>query len=388
MSAHPYTDLEGRYFWSTAVAKRHMLDIEDLWNPKFSVTPTQRVVTYGSCFAQHIGRGLKERGFNWHIAETPPRGLSAENERKFNYGIFSARTGNIYTASLLLQWVDWALGFRAPPAEAWEMGGRFYDPFRPNIEPEGFESEDEVIRSRDFAIQSFRASLEKASVFVFTLGLTESWFHCSGEYEYPMCPGTAAGTYDAELHHFKNQDYEFIKAKLNEAIRKIRKFNPRIRILLTVSPVPLVATLSGSHVLVATTYAKSVLRAVAGNMESQYGFVDYFPSFEIINSAPFKGAFFEPNQRSVHQAGVAHVMKCFFDCLGRAFPAALPNSVASPKEDPAKADLRSAPGAQAAHVTKKEARRLALEDAARIAEKVSENSDVVCEEQILNAFSK
>ena len=39
--------------------------------------------------------------------------------------------------------------------------------------------------------------------------------------------------------------------------------NPKARLVLTVSPVPLAATASGSHVLPATIYSKSVLRAAA-----------------------------------------------------------------------------------------------------------------------------
>ena len=39
---------------------------------------------------------------------------------------------------------------------------------------------------------------------------------------------------------------------------------PKLRILLTVSPVPLTATAGDDHVLLATTYSKSVLRAGRG----------------------------------------------------------------------------------------------------------------------------
>ncbi|WP_203234321.1 hypothetical protein [Burkholderia mayonis] len=47
----------------------------------------------------------------------------------YNYRVFSARIGNVYTAALLNQWVRWAFGVEAPSDEIWEQDGRYYDPF-------------------------------------------------------------------------------------------------------------------------------------------------------------------------------------------------------------------------------------------------------------------
>ena len=82
--------------------------------------------------------------------------MSDESALEYNYGIFTARTGNIYTVSLLKQWSGWALGVKEPPTEVWEKDGRYYDPFRPNIEPNGFASEKEVLSSREITIDAFR----------------------------------------------------------------------------------------------------------------------------------------------------------------------------------------------------------------------------------------
>ena len=57
---------------------------------------------------------------------------------------------------------------------------------------------------------------------------------------------------------------------IREAFDFVRDRNPRIRFLITVSPVPLVATAEDRHVLVSTVYSKSVLRAVCGELEAQY----------------------------------------------------------------------------------------------------------------------
>lgn len=311
---NPYENLPTTAFWKLSVASKNMFDINGLWDPKFKIQPNQNVVTFGSCFAQHIGNALKARGFKWLSTELPPQGLSEKNAKSFNYNVFSARTGNIYTTSLLKQWTEWALGKAEVPGEVWEKDARYYDPFRPQIEPNGFSSKEEMKQSQAQAITSFRQSIEKAHYFVFTLGLTESWLHESG-YEYPMCPGTVAGEFDSKQHKFKNQQFLEILQNLKTAIVMMREINPGIKFILTVSPVPLTATKSKNHVLIATMESKSILRAVAGQLAANNVFIDYFPSYEIINSPVFKGVFFEPNQRNVNLHGVNFVMDSFFNCL-------------------------------------------------------------------------
>ncbi|NPD15183.1 GSCFA domain-containing protein [Xinfangfangia sp. D13-10-4-6] len=348
--SNPYSSLPAKKFWRSAVADRHMFDVSELWDPKFQIRPEDKVATYGSCFAQHIGRALKANGYQWHITEKPPVGLS--DPEKFGYNVFSSRTANIYTTSLLLQWVKWAIEAESPPAEVWNDKGRSVDPFRPKIEPAGFVSDEEMRLSRKQVIKSFRDSITGSDVFVFTLGLTESWVNSGLGYEYPMCPGTAGGTFDAKNHQFVNHDYEMALSNLSQAIDLMRSVNGNLKFLVTVSPVPLTATYTDNNVIVATMESKSILRAVAAKISKMHDFVDYFPSYEIINSPVFKGVFFDPNQRNVNHAGVDFVMKNFFACLNGKFGGS------------GAAEIKSAAQAQA------------------------DSKALVCEEELLNAFGK
>ncbi|MEI6099519.1 MAG: GSCFA domain-containing protein, partial [Alphaproteobacteria bacterium] len=313
--------------------------------------------TFGSCFAQHFGKALQARGYNWTNMEPPPAGLGAEGIAKFNYNVFSARTGNIYTTNILRQWCDWATGQSGPPDEIWEAQGRFYDPFRPAIEPDGFESAQEVRDNRDLTIAAFGDAMRTADVFVFTLGLTESWRSADDMYEYAICPGTTAGKFDPARHVFVNESYVNIAASLQLALASMHAVNPALRVLLTVSPVPLTATASDNHVLVATTYSKSVLRAVAGDAAAKSDLVDYFPSYEIITAPAYGGRFFADNKRSVLSAGVDHVMSQFF--AGQAG--------------------KYGPLPVAADTAKRKVRRI------KAASERSQD-DLVCEEAILAAF--
>jgi hypothetical protein len=320
---HPYTRLPERSFWRTAVAEPDALDITDLWTPKFTIGQDAPVVTAGSCFAAHIGRALLEEGMHWYDAELPPPGLTRAEQSARGYRRFSFRTGNIYTAAALRQWIAWALDEEKPPEEVWtedstdEVACRptFHDPYRPTVEPDGFASPDDLLRSRDLTLAAVRTALTKADVLVFTLGLTEAWHDTRTGTVLPMCPGTVRGTFDPARHVLRNHTVAQVHHDLTSVLALAHRVNPRLRMVLTVSPVPLTATATGRHALVATTHSKSVLRAAAGQLADERDDVDYFPSYEIITGFPYRAAFYEPNLRTVTPDGVAFVMRHFFQTL-------------------------------------------------------------------------
>ncbi len=309
---NPYLGYESRAFWKSAVGSLSPYQISGMWQPKFQVVPEHRIVTAGSCFAQHIGRALARRGYHWFNAEPAPTLMTTEDAHTFNYSIFSFRTGNIYTTRMLRQWVEQAFGVAEAPEEVWQAKGRYFDPMRPGVEPGGFASKVELKAARTATYAAIRKAVNGAELFIFTLGLTESWANRKTELEYASCPGTAAGVYDADQHGFVNHRVNAIQADLEASLQIMRTANPKLKFLLTVSPVPLTATASGAHVLPATTYSKSVLRSVAGMVAENHDFVDYFPSYEIITAPAFRGMFFAPNMRSVVPEGVDFVMKNFF----------------------------------------------------------------------------
>ncbi|WP_019865616.1 GSCFA domain-containing protein [Methylovulum miyakonense] len=350
---NPYESLPKEAFWRTAIADVEPTQIQNIWKPKFPLDKKQKIITSGSCFAQHISKALIARGYSWLDGERAPKGLSLTSQKLFNYGVFSFRTGNIYTPALLKQWLNWAIMNEPIPEEVWESSGRFYDPFRPNIEPNGFFSLEEMLASRNDTLSAIRNVFCQSSLFIFTLGLTEAWINGEHGYVYPMCPGTVVGEFDEKKHSFINYRYPQIFRDLHDSFNLIKKVNPSIKLLLTVSPVPLTATAANQHVLVATTYSKSTLRAVADDMVSSSTDIDYFPSYELITSFPFRGMFYQENLRNVTDEGVDFVMKTFFSCLGdQNIINAIPNKPASEGTYP-----------------------------------VIKNEDIVCEEEMLSAFS-
>lgn len=339
MTDNPYQNFPPEAFWRSAVAERAPEEIRGLWTPKFDITREMRIVTAGSCFAQHISRAFRDRGYNWYNAETAPG--SPELALAYNYGVFSFRTGNIYTARMLNQWFRWARSPEDCPDLFWTTGKRHFDPFRPAVEPDGFASLDEARASRAATLAAIADAMRKADVFVFTMGLTECWRDRDSGVEYAICPGTVAGEFDPETHLFHSMNYSEVVREMGRALANLRRLNRNAKVLLTVSPVPLTATASGQHVLTATSQSKSVLRAAAGALAAENDYVDYFPSYEIITHPVFGGKFYAPNKRSVRPEGVAFVMQNFFHDLDTAFgrdPEAAPEAPETPVAGAAEAE--------------------------------------------------
>lgn len=271
--------------------------------PPFLIDREDKVATAGSCFAQHIARTLSAQGFGYLVTETGP----AEQ----GYGLYPARFGNIYTVRQLRQTFQRAYGLFAPSDDAWRVGDHWVDPFRPGVQTGGFTDREALAADREAHLAAVRAMFEKADVFIFTLGLTEAWVNRTDGAVVPLAPGVAgAETTDGD-YGFHNFTVQETIDDLLAFIDEVRILAPSLRIILTVSPVPLIATFEDRHVLQATTYSKSVLRVAAETARTLREGVVYFPSYEIVTGAHNKARFFEDDLRNVAPEGVARVMSVF-----------------------------------------------------------------------------
>ena len=312
MQRSPYTDRPRHTFWKSGVVASSPL-VNGLYRKRFDIVAEDRIATAGSCFAQHIARNFRKNGFNVVDVEPAPKGLSSDKAKSFGFEMYSARYGNIYTARQLLEVIKESLGMIPPSELVWQRNGRFYDALRPNIEPTGLASEKEVKDHRRSHLSKIKSLFQAHDVFVFTFGLTEAWKYMVGHPRtLPLAPGVIAGHYDPDRYAFHNFSYEEVLADFRKAREILKSFNSNLRFLITVSPVPLAATAMDQHVLQASIYSKSVLRAVCGRLYQEFSDVDYFPSYEIIGT-PFVGTdFYEDDLREVRASSVENVMNVFF----------------------------------------------------------------------------
>ncbi|MGK3891080.1 hypothetical protein, partial [Enterococcus faecium] len=84
-------------------------------------------------------------------------------------------------------------GREVPAEPAWQRpDGRWADPFRPSIEPEGFATIEDLEADRRAHLAAVREMFAGLDVFVFTLGLTEAWVSRVDGAVFPIAPGVIA----------------------------------------------------------------------------------------------------------------------------------------------------------------------------------------------------
>jgi len=386
----PYTNLPPQRFWRTGVCASDPQTIEGLYKKKFTIAATDNVATAGSCFAQRIATFMRASGFTVMDLEPPPADMSPEDAKNAGYSIYSARYGNIYTVRQLLQLAHDAESGHVDAANVWEKDSRFYDAMRPNIGADGFASVEETLAARRAHLAKVKQLFAEMNVFIFTFGLTEAWLDRKSGRVFPTAPGTIAGDYNPEIFEFKNFGFNEIYNDFVAFQDLVRKSNPDVRFILTVSPVPMTATATDKHVLTANTYLKSLLRTVAGALSDDFAHIDYFPGYEMVATPFSKAAFYEDNMRLVSQPGLKAVMRIFFDQHGEHRTAAeAPISDETSADQPAtnerqarrlKRKERKAKKAAAGNPDKAERRR-------RRAEKKEAEDDALCEDVLLDAFA-
>lgn len=310
---NPYQALPAYTRWSKSVAGVEMDKLDPVVDFPFKISSTDKVATAGSCFAQHIARHLSQNGFNYFVTEKAnPIFLTVpELDKKYNYGTFSARYGNLYTSRQLVQTFKRAFGKFTPLENYWFENGCYIDPFRPVIQPNGFATLEEFKIDKDKHFAAIRKIFEELDYFIFTLGLTEYWYHVSDGAALPLCPGVCGGVFDDKKYQFGNLGVSEVLADMEEFYELLKSINLKAKIILTVSPVPLAATAENKHVLVSTTYSKSVLRVASEIFADKYSDVAYFPSYEIITGNYNRGSYYCDNLRDVLEHGVEHVMRLF-----------------------------------------------------------------------------
>lgn len=300
---NPYKSLDQSKFWKTAVADMPAARIHPRSAKRFSMEKTDAVVTAGSCFAQNVAKYLRDaKSVKFIESEL----LQADDP------VFSGRYGNIYTARQMVQLFD-EVQSGSPDADCAVLrsaDNRYVDINRPFIEKAGYESPEAVINARADHISAIKPIFQDSDVFVFTLGLTEGWKNPATGKVYPVCPGVYSDLPETD-YVFHNFTYEEIVKDMEDFIAKLTAINPAIKILLTVSPVPLTATYTKDDVVTATMHSKAILRTVCGSLESRIANVFYFPSYEMIANPFTAGSAYASNLRSVQPEPIEAVMRYF-----------------------------------------------------------------------------
>ncbi|MFC0158020.1 GSCFA domain-containing protein [Mameliella alba] len=301
--SNPYKALPETKFWKKAVSEARE-NIRPGMKKKFKISKGQKVATAGSCFAQNVAK---------HLQKNPDINFLTAEPLFEMEPIFSGRYGNIYTAHQLLQIFDECETETVDENCAIKReDGKYVDINRPYICKDGYDTPSAVVAERKKHISAIKDVFKEADIFVFTLGLTEAWKSKDSGRVYPVCPGVYSTDPGFE-YEFINYSFSQVKFAMQEFLNRFSNVNREAKVLLTVSPVPLTATYSDDHILVATTHSKSILRAVCSELTEEYNNVFYFPSFEMIaNPYTERSSYVTENLREVRTDEIETVMG-FFD---------------------------------------------------------------------------
>lgn len=271
------------------------------------------IASAGSCFASEIAYNLQRRGFNYLVEENFYRldeGVFADDydlEKKIAGA--SANWGILFNTASFRQLAEAAFGeIQLPPMllkAKYKEASYYTFPFRENVyfkTPEAFEIDQPK------HLVAVRNVLTKAKVFVITPGLNECWQFMSNKFYLSRNPRNLG---IAALVKHRVLSLEENIQNLQRFIDLVRSHNKDIKFIISVSPVPLMATglAHEAHVVQANGHSKAVLRVAVEEICRKNKDVVYFPSYEIVTSCS-KDAF-EADARHVTRPTVERIMKVF-----------------------------------------------------------------------------
>jgi GSCFA family protein len=275
-------------------------------DPKFELRREDRFYAIGSCFARGLENALVKQKIIVESAAPEFAKLQPANKEVSGLGFT-----NKYNTYSILNELRWALD---PDAEFARESivqltkTTWYDPHtNPTLE---FADLHETLERRAL-MQAVTKRITTCRAVIVTLGLAEVWRDVKAgvfvnRTPIPSLFKTQPGRYEFQLTSFAENwaNLEAIHALLSHY------GHPNVRIVVTVSPVPLENTFSTMDIVVANTWAKSLLRAVAHEWAAAHANVDYFPSYEIVQYSD-RAAAWEPDLRHVRGAAVQHIMELF-----------------------------------------------------------------------------
>jgi hypothetical protein len=281
------------------------------------VTKDTPVGSAGSCFAFEIAYNLQKRNFNyvvtekWHEPEAGVFGDVADLKDPNNkYARFSANWGILFNTPSFKQMAEKAFGVRQLPKvivkRINESGQSFFaDPFRENVY---FESQKSYELNYEKHLEATRQALLKCKVFIITLGLNECWEYIPDGSVISRNPSSSS------LSQFLKHRVLTVKENVSNIqtfIDIVRTHNPDLKLLISVSPVPFLATALAdeSHVITANGHSKATLRVAAEELCRTNEGVFYFPSYEMVTTC-IKDPW-DADERHVSRAAVDRVMELF-----------------------------------------------------------------------------
>ena len=273
------------------------------------VTKETPVGSAGSCFAIEVASSLQERGYNYIVTEAfsnADKSVFYPDFRDTTRPVFSANWGILFNSPSFMQVAERAFGEKEFPRLLVRLNDRYYtDPFREQVM---FSSPAAYIEDYEKHTAASRDALLKSEVFIVTMGLNECWEYLpdgSFLHRNPLCNELFTAVRHRTLTVEENVRY------LQRFYDIVRAHNPKFKLIVSVSPIPFVATGRAEHyhVVTANTHSKAVQRVAAEILAEANKDVHYLPSYEMVTTC-IRDAW-DDDQRHVKRSTVDRVMELF-----------------------------------------------------------------------------
>lgn len=248
-------------------------------NPKFvfSKSRVYKLFTIGSCFARNIEESLCN--FDNFIIPILQYGVSKEEWPHRPNGIL-----NEYTPGCIAQRIEYTckrLSFNEKGI--FEVApGQFVDSLLVSVRYP--VSKERALERREEIYKLYEHLLD-SDILIITLGYVESWLY--EDIYINALPNPKIVRDNPNHFRFRRLNVEESYTLLSNALKLLFEINSKIKVIVTVSPVPIQSTFLDYDCVVANTYSKSVLRVVANMLAENFENVDYFPSYEIVISGGY-----------------------------------------------------------------------------------------------------
>lgn len=281
------------------------------------VTKTTPVATIGSCFAHEIRHWLIENGYNFLQTEPGLPGMP-------NFDCGSANYGPVYNTACMRQIFEAAYGLFDPIEKFWRLGDKLADPYRRGI---GWPDEASMRAELDRHRAAVRRVAEESRVLIATAGLGEVWRSREDCATFFMVP--PAETFDPARHECVMTSVAENVENLERLYALLRQKNPELRLVMTVSPVPMMATPTPQSGVIVDCVSKATLRIAVDSFCRNHPEVVYFPAYEYVKRIAVRP--FETDDRHVRREIVAEIMTLFMQKFGDlASPVAAAQAEAKP----------------------------------------------------------
>jgi GSCFA family len=275
-------------------------------DPKFKLRRDDKFYAIGSCFARGLENSLAARNIAVESAAPEFAKLQAANREVSGLGFT-----NKYNTYSIMNELRWALDPSAEfPRESIVQltEATWYDPHtNPTLE---FADLEETLERRAL-MQAVTKRIATCRAVILTLGLAEVWRDVKADVFVNGTPIPSLLKADPDRYEFHLTSFSENWANLEAIYALLFQYgHPNAHIIVTVSPVPLMNTFSTMDIVVANTWAKSLLRALAQEWAAVHSNVDYFPSYEIVQNSE-RSKTWERDLRHVRGDAVQHIMDLF-----------------------------------------------------------------------------